>query len=360
MATLPNRWIGHVDMDAFFAAAEQKDTPEWRGKPVIVGGLGPRGVVSTASYEARSFGIYSAMAMAAARRLCPGGIYVSPRFSRYRELSEDVQIVLRQFALHIEPISLDEAFFDLTDPCVGLSMVERTAHHIKQRIQAVTGLTCSVGLGPNRFLAKLASELRKPDGFLSIDPEQITEVLDPLPVSRIWGVGVVTARRLESMGLLRIRDVRLTPVERLCQEFGESGRRLHQLSRGIDETPMGGHEVHRTISRETTYELDLEDSQVMEEEILRLSEQVAANLRDERLTGRVVRLKVRYSDFRTITRQIRIPVGTDSSGMISTLALQLLQQRVPLTDLGIRLLGVGVGGVCPSCDQQLSLFSSLV
>jgi DNA polymerase IV len=360
MAMLPDRWIGHVDMDAFFAAAEQKDTPQWRGKPVIVGGLGPRGVVSTASYEARSLGVCSAMAMAAARRLCPGGIYVSPRFSRYRELSEGVQIVLRQFASLIEPISLDEAFFDLTDRCVGFCMAKRTAHQIKQTIQTATGLTCSVGLGPNRFLAKLASELRKPDGLLSIDPEQITEILDPLPVSQIWGVGEVTARRLESMGLLRIRDVRLTPVERLWQEFGESGRRLHQLSLGIDDTPVGSDAVHRTISRETTYGRDLEDTQEMEEEILRLSEQVAANLRDERLTSRVVRLKVRYPDFRTITRQIQIPVGTDSSRMISTLALQLLRQRIPFKDSGIRLLGVGVGGVCPSCDRQLPLFSDIV
>ena len=224
-----DRWIGHLDMDAFFAAVEQLDCPEYRGRPVIVGGLGPRGVVSTASYEARPFGIHSALPMAVARRQCPEGVYVKPRFLRYREISEHVRSIIRRYSSAIETISLDEAFFDLSEHGPDPTTVHQIARMLKRDVQAETKLTCSVGVAPNRFLSKLGSELDKPDGFIMIDPDDIHEVLDPLPVGQIWGVGKVTAKRLTSLGLLRVKDLRLAPLDLLIRELGSTGRRLQQF-----------------------------------------------------------------------------------------------------------------------------------
>lgn len=356
MAESTSRWIGHVDMDAFFAAVEQLDVPGRRGRPVIVGGLGPRGVVSTASYEARAHGVHSALPMAAARARCPHGIYVEPRFGRYQEISRQVRAVVEEFTPRIETVSLDEAFFDLTDSSAGFSGARDLARTIKDRIQRSTGLTCSVGLAPNRWLAKMASELDKPDGFVSIDPEQIAAILDPLPANRLWGVGEVTARRLQQMGILRIRDLRLTSPDVLFREFGASGLRLHELSRGVDDSPVAGFATHRSISRETTYESDIRNAEKLEGEIHRLAEEVSACLGRQQLIARVVRIKIRYADFRTITRQVRVPSGTNSSRLIAALCTDLLRHKVQDCETGVRLLGVGVGDLCRSHVQQLPLF----
>ncbi|MCK4570940.1 DNA polymerase IV [Candidatus Bipolaricaulota bacterium] len=354
---IPNdRWIGHLDMDAFFAAVEQLDHPEYRGRPVIVGGLGPRGVVSTASYEARPYGVHSALPMAVARRLCPDGICVAPRFLRYREISDHVRTILRRFSPDIETISLDEAFFDLSERGPSFEVVHQIARTIKRDVQAKTKLTCSVGLAPNRFLAKLGSEMDKPDGFMVIDPDQIHEILDPLPVGQIWGMGKVTAKRLTSLGLLRIKDLRLAPSVLLVRELGSTGRRLQQLAMGIDDTPLSGEVGSKSISRETTYSFDVSDFEEMEDEVRRLAGHVARSLRAEHLVCRVVRIKVRYPNFKTITRQSQLGVGTDSPEVIESLALELLRNRVPLDEVGIRLLGVGLGGICESLARQLSLF----
>jgi DNA polymerase IV len=352
----PNdRWIGHLDMDAFFAAVEQLDRPEYRGRPVIVGGLGPRGVVSTASYEARSYGVRSALPMASARRLCPDGVYVAPRFFRYKEVSDHVRDILRRFASTIETVSLDEAFFDLSPHGSRFEDVHRIARTIKRDVQDETKLTCSVGLAPNRFLAKLGSELGKPDGFTVIDPDQIQEMLDPLPVGRIWGVGDVTAKRLTGLGLLRVRDLRRAPVDLLVREFGSFGRRLQQLAMGIDETPLSEEVDSKSVSRETTYPFDMTDVGEMEEEVRRLAYQVASSLAAEGLVCRVVRIKVRYPTFKTITRQCQWAAGTNSPDVIEHLALELLRTRVPLDEGGIRLLGVGLGGLSETLVRQLPL-----
>lgn len=350
------RWIGHLDMDAFFAAVEQLDHPEFRGRPVIVGGLGPRGVVSTASYEARPRGVHSALPMAVARRLCPEGIYVSPRFARYHEISEHVRTILRRFSPAIETISLDEAFLDLTHHGPDLGTVCAVAATVKRDVWRETNLTCSVGLAPNRFLAKLASELDKPDGFQVIDFDHVHDVLDPLPVEEIWGVGHVTAKRLVGMGLLRVKDVRLAPIDFLVREFGSMGRRLHQLASGIDDTPLSGEAASKSISRETTYAFDVTDLREMEDEVRRLAHQVARSLQADHHVCRVIRIKVRYPNFKTITRQSQLTVGTDSSQMIESLALDLLRHRVPLDEQGVRLLGVGLGGIARPVARQLSLF----
>jgi len=347
-------------MDAFFAAVEQLDHPEYRGRPVIVGGLGPRGVVATASYEARPFGIHSALPMAVARRQCPDGIFVSPRFLRYREISEHVRSILERFADTIETISLDEAFFDLSDHGPDFNAVRAVARSVKRSVQAETQLTCSVGLAPNRFLAKLGSELDKPDGFLVMDPEHVQDLLDPLPVGRIWGVGEVTAKRLTSLGILRIKDLRLAPSELLARELGTTGQRLQDLAAGIDETPLCGEADARSISRETTYTFDVTDIREMEKDVRELTEHVARALQAERLVCRVVRIKVRYPSFRTITRQLHLDVATDSPRAIGSLAIRLLRERVPLDENGIRLLGVGVGGISEAGARQLPLFPDWV
>jgi DNA polymerase-4 len=343
-------------MDAFFAAVEQLDHPEYRGRPVIVGGLGPRGVVSTASYEARPHGVHSALPMAVARRLCPEGIYVSPRFARYHEISQHVREVLQRFTSVLEAISLDEAFLDLSHHGLDFGTVRAVAATIKRDVRLETGLTCSVGLAPNRFLAKLASELDKPDGFKVIDWAHVHDVLDPLPVEEIWGVGRVTAKRLAGMGLLRIKDLRLAPLDLLVRELGSMGRRLHQLASGIDDTPLSGEGESKSISRETTYSFDVTDSLEMEDEVRRLAEQVAHSLQADHLVCRVVRIKVRYPNFKTITRQTQLTVGTDSAQAIESLALDLLRHRVPLDERGIRLLGVGLGGIARPIARQLPLF----
>jgi DNA polymerase-4 len=353
------RKIGHLDMDAFYAAVEQLDHPEYRGRPVIVGGLGPRGVVSTASYEARRYGVHSAMPTAMARKRCPDGIYVSPRFDRYREISQIVRRILHSYAGVVETLSLDEAFFDLTPHGADYSAARAVAEEIKRRVQRETRLTCSVGVAPNRYLAKLASEMEKPDGFTVIEPERVQGLLDPMPVGRIWGVGEVTERRLLGLGLLRMRDVRMAPRDLLLREFGGAGERLRELARGIDDTPLRRRAEARSISRETTFTFDLTDPTAIEAEVRALSRHVAAQLQRESLLCRVVRIKVRYPDFRTVTRQVRLGAGTDASRLIEAFAVHLLHERVPLDERGVRLIGVGVGQLSRTTARQLPLFPEL-
>ena len=354
-----DRRIGHLDMDAFFAAVEQLDHPEHRGKPVIVGGLGPRGVVSTASYEARTCGVGSAMPMAVARRQCPHGVYLSPRFTRYKEISDVVRSILRRYSSVIETISLDEAFFDLSRHGSGFATAEPVAREIKQRVFDATRLTCSVGLAPNRFLAKLGSELDKPDGFLMIEPDTVQDLLDPLPIERIWGVGKVTGRRLKGLGLLRVGDLRRAPLDLLVREFGQGGRRLHQLACGVDETPLQGEVESRSISREVTFSFDVVETSEIEHEVRRLIRSVVSQLQRESLVCRTVRLKIRYPDFRTITRQSRLGSGTDSLHLIEALAVHLLRDRTHLDERGVRLIGVGVGTLSETQERQLPLFRSI-
>ena len=349
------RWIGHLDMDAFFAAVEQLDEPKYRGKPVIVGGLGPRGVVATASYEARRFGVHSAMPMAVARKRCPNGVFVPPRFERYCEISARVREILLRVSPVIETVSLDEAFFDVSEHGAAAMAVASAA---KQEVQRETGLTCSVGVAPNRFLAKMGSDLSKPDGFLVIRPERVREILDPLPIGTMWGVGDVTERRLRGLGLLRIADLRTAPVELLEREFGRMGVRLHELARGEDDTPIALESESVSMSREVTYAVDLLHADEIEDEVRRLARDVAGQLRAASMLCRTVRIKIRFPDFRTITRQAKVSVATDSEGLIETLAVHLLRQRAELDERGVRLLGVGVSGLGAATARQLSLFDS--
>ncbi|MEW5827064.1 MAG: DNA polymerase IV [Candidatus Bipolaricaulota bacterium] len=346
------RWIGHLDMDAFFASIEQLDEPAYRGRPVVVGGLGPRGVVSTASYEARAFGVHSAMPMAVAQKRCPHAVFLPGRFSRYHEISLQVRQILEQATSALEMASLDEAFLDLT---VHGASARDIAARLKHDVCAVTGLSCSVGVAPNRFLAKMASERSKPDGFLVIEPERVREVLDPLPVGEIWGVGEATERRLQGLGILRIVDLRTSPLELLVREFGSLGQRLQELSRGEDETPVAAPAESLSLSREVTYDVDLVSAEDIEAEVRRLARAVAAELRHSAMLCRMVRIKFRYPDYHTVTRQARLPAATDSAARIEEAVVHLLQQSALLDDRGVRLLGVGVARLCGVEQRQLEL-----
>jgi len=346
------RRIAHVDMDAFFAAVEQLDEPRYRGKAVIVGGLGPRGVVSTASYEARKYGVGSAMPMARARKLCPQGIFLSPRFQRYREISQRVRNIICEYSPVVEAVSIDEAFFDLTASANALEILSR----IKNRIKVETGLTCSAGLAPNRFLAKIASELEKPDGLVVIGREDVQRILDPLPVRMIWGVGKVTERRLRALGISLISDLRHTLLSQLTSEFSSMGSVLYRLARGEDNTPLNRESKSSSVSREVTFPQDIYSKEQMENIVRDLARNVASQLREEGLVGKTVRIKVRFPDFETITRQASLSVGTDSTRIVEGMAIDLLRRRVHLAERGVRLIGVGVGRLNRISTRQLSLF----
>jgi len=351
--------IGHLDMDAFFAAVEQLDRPQLRGRPVIVGGLGPRGVVSTASYEARVFGIASAMPMSRARQLCPQAAFVEPRFSRYKEVSEVVRSVLRACSPVVEPVSLDEAFFDLTDRAATFLEAEKLVSGVKRRVEAETRLTCSVGLAPNRFLAKLASEMAKPAGLFVITPARIRELLDPLPVERLSGVGPVTTRRLRGMGVHTVEDLLRLPLAALQREFGHQGRTLHRLARGDDDSAIVSTRESRSVSREVTFPQDVADPDRWEEVIRDLAADVAAQLRREQLVAHCVRIKVRFPDFRTQTRQLSLGIGIDSAHLLGAMAIDLLRHKVHTGSDGLRLLGVGAARLTHASARQLPLFETL-
>jgi len=348
------RKIVHVDMDAFYAAIEQLDHPELRGKPVIVGGdPAGRGVVSTASYEARRFGVHSAMPTAQARRLCPQGIFLRPRFSRYHEVSQEIRRILYSYTPLVEPLSLDEAFLDMTSTERLFGPVEETAREIKQKIFAETGLTCSVGVAPNKFLAKLASDLEKPDGLVIVRAGE--EFLKDLPISRLWGVGERTARRLQGLGASTIGQLREFSLERLVHEFGRFGRTLYELARGIDKSPVVPEREARSIGQERTFAEDLTDREILKKILFALSEEVGRRLRAAGLKGGTVQIKVRFADFTTISRSATLPRPTELTERIFKEAERLFDGRVRLRQ-GVRLLGVRVSGLVTEEQEQLPLF----
>ncbi len=351
------RWILHVDMDAFFASVEQLDRPELRGQPVVVGGLGPRGVVSTASYEARAFGVHSAMPIAKARVLCPHAAFLPPRFARYEEVAAMIQEILGSFSPAVEPLSLDEAFVDLTDTERLHGPVDLTARAIHHRIRSETGLPCSVGLAPNKLLAKLASEAAKPGGVYAIHEGDVEGFLSPLPVRRLWGVGPQTSRRLAEQGVYTVGDLRRVETSLLGSWFGPAtGAHLWQLAHGIDDSPVHSARDAKTISQEVTYPEDL----FLEEDVARAVRQlalaVAARLNKEALLATTVRVKIRWSDFTTRTRQVRLPEPTDHPVLIAAEAAALLKRGEVHAEVGVRLLGVGLAGLVPATFRPAHLF----
>lgn len=332
------RWIMHVDMDAFFASVEQRDDPALQGKPVIVGGKSRRSVVATASYEARAFGVHSAMPLSQARRLCPHGCFVAPRFEAYREASDAIHQVMLHYADAYEPISLDEAFLDISGMGNQYPTLGAIGRAIKEEIRSAVHLTASVGIAPNKFLAKMASDMKKPDGLCIIPYGREREVLAPLPVRRLWGVGEVTEKKLLAAGFRTIADIQEAPPEKLSALLGNQGALLKDLSFGIDDRPVVSSRQVKSIGDESTYEYDLTDRQKIDREIAIHSDIVAQRLRRHDLAARTISLKIRFASFKTIMRSLSLEEGTNLQETIDS-TCQTLLSRIPLTE-GIRLIGV--------------------
>jgi DNA polymerase IV len=333
--------ILHLDLDAFFASVEQLADPALRGRPVVVGGLGNRGVVAAASYEARRFGIHSAMPMACARRACPDAVFLPPRFDAYAEASHQVMAVMRDVTPLVEPISLDEAFLDVAGAHRSLGSGPEIGELLRRRIRAGTGLTASVGAATTKLLAKLASDLAKPDGLLVVDPGAELEFLHPLPVTRLWGVGPATRRRLERFGVNTVGELARLPESTLVRELGAAaGAHLHALAWNRDDRAVEPDRATKSIGHEETFATDRTDLDGLDRDALRMADAVAARLRAASKTARTVQLKVRYGDFRTITRSHTLPTPTDLAREIGDTARALLR-AVDLGE-GIRLLGVSV------------------
>ena len=358
----PNtRVIAHVDMDAFFASIEQLDDPKLRGRPVIVGadpknGKG-RGVVAAASYEARKFGIHSAQPISQAFRLCPNGVFVRPRFVRYVELSDRIMSVLESFTPLVEPASLDEAYLDLTGTERLIGDVEFAGKKIKRDIVDSIRLTASVGIGPNKLIAKMASDFRKPDGLVIIREGEVREFLDPLSVKKLWGVGAKTAARLESLGIRSVRDVSRYAEKDLVRALGSFGRWLLESSMGIDDTPVTPDREAKSISNETTFEVDTGDSGLIRSVLLELAEKVGHRLRRHGLTGKTMELTIRFEDFATKTRRRTLAKPTDLTDSIYSSVLSLIRP-FESDRRKIRLLGVGVSNLIPADRIQMELFDT--
>ena len=314
----------HVDMDAFFASIEQLDHPEYKGHPVIVGGLSSRGVVATCSYEARKFGVHSAMPISRAKKLCPDGIYVYPRMNRYKEVSHQIFSIMKEFTPYIEPLSIDEAFLEVSGMSTMYSGPKALGRAIKDRVYEKTGLIISAGLAPNKFLAKLASDLDKPDGLVVIPYGREKEILAPLPIKRIWGVGPHTEKRLKAGGFHLMRHIQALPDERsLIPIVGNQARRIWELANGIDERPVETDRKIQSIGAEETYEEDLVDGSAIELEFRYFANRLSKRLRKRNLLGHTVSIKVRYDDFTTVSRQKRLDTPSDHEYVFFETALLL-------------------------------------
>ncbi|MCC7042291.1 MAG: DNA polymerase IV [Acidobacteria bacterium] len=339
------RRIIHVDMDAFYASVEQRDRPELRGRPVAVGGSPQsRGVVAAASYEARAFGVRSAIPMSRAVRLCPHLVVVRADFAKYRAVSQQVFGIFRSVTPLVEPLSLDEAYLDVTHNAWEEPLATNVARRIKTLIREATGLTASAGVAPNKFLAKIASGWKKPDGLTVIAPERVESFLQQLPVDALWGVGPVTAKRLHERGITRLVDVRTVDAAVLHEAVGSLADWLLQLARGEDDRPVQPNRAAKSSSSECTYAADIDDLDRIREEVALMARENAEWLQQKQLLARTVTIKVRYSDFTTVTRN-HSAVPTDNADDIAARAVALLSK----TDAGrraVRLLGAGVHGFC--------------
>ncbi|RAO74723.1 DNA polymerase IV [Dyella jiangningensis] len=359
----PARKIIHVDMDAFYASVEQRDEPSLRGKPVVVAWRGTRSVVCAASYEARKFGVRSAMPAVRAERLCPQAIFVPPDFTRYKAVSRQVREIFARHTDLIEPLSLDEAYLDVTSTRTQLPSATATAEAIRTAIREETQLTASAGVAPNKFLAKIASDWRKPDGLFVVRPHQVAEFLAPLAVGRLPGVGKVMEARLTELGIATVGDLRTFPAQELEQRFGRWGRRLHELSLGIDEHPVEPHRPTLQVSAEDTFEHDLTLGELAPH-IHRLAEKTWAGHQREVQDGRVARtvvLKLKTSDFQTLTRSFTPSTRPDSAAELAEIACALRDRVDRSADTRYRLVGVGLGGFVDldSFVAQTDLFGKL-
>ncbi|MFB6396835.1 DNA polymerase IV [Polymorphospora lycopeni] len=348
--------ILHVDMDAFFAAVEIRRRPELRGRPVVVGGTGNRGVVSSASYEARAYGVRSAMPTARARALCPGAVFLPPDFTQYTAASRAVMEIFRGVTPLVEPLSMDEAFLDVAGARRLLGRPAEIARLIRERVHEQEGLTCSVGVAPTKFVAKLGSTQAKPDGLIVVPEALVLDFLHPLPVAALWGVGERSAQTLHRLGLTTVRDIANVPLATLRGALGEAAAaHLHELSWGRDPRRVTPEHVDKSIGAEVTFDTDVDDPQVIRRAMLALSEKVGVRLRRSGQVGRTVTIKVRLADFRTVNRSRTLPGATDVARDVFDTAWALYESLAPGSS--IRLVGVRVEGLAAagSTPQQLTL-----
>ena len=336
-----HREIIHLDLDAFYASVEMLDNPEIAGKPVIVGGGGKRGVVTAASYEARKFGVHSAQPVATARRLCPDGVFLPVRMGRYKEMSDRVFEIFRRFSPLVEALSIDEGFLDVTGTERLFGGALEVARKIKEVVASETGLTVSAGVAASKFVAKIASDMNKPDGLTVVPRGKEKEFLGPLPVGKLWGVGKVTETALHRMGVKTIGDLASVPAENLKKRFGKHGLHLHRLANGIDDREVEPEHEVKSIGHEDTYDEDIRDREAIGKELLSLAHRVSSRLRRKGFRGRTVTLKVKYHDFTQVTRAATLPSPTDDGATIYRTVLPLLKK----TEAGrrpVRLLGISV------------------
>lgn len=334
------RKIIHIDMDAFYAAVEQRDNPELRGKPLIVGGApNSRGVVSTCSYEARKYGIHSAMPSSRAHQLCPHAIFIPPRFEVYTAVSRQIRQIFYEYTDLVEPLSLDEAFLDVTENKKGIPSATRVAREIKRQIFTRTGLTASAGVSYNKFIAKVASDLDKPDGLTVIPPDQGELFIERLPIRKFFGVGAVTEKKMLSLGIRTGADLKKWSKEALVRHFGKLGRYYFNIARGIDNRPVEPHRARKSIGCETTLAQDIDDTGQMIHILERLGRRLCDLLKKKQKWGRTVTLKVKYFDFKSITRSITLPEPVKEADTIMA-HIRILLKRTEAGEKKVRLLGI--------------------
>jgi DNA polymerase-4 len=355
-ASAPRR-ILHCDMDCFYAAVHMRDDPSLRGLPVVIGGSPEgRGVVAAASYEARAFGVHSAMPAARARVLCPRAVFLPPDFRRYRAESKQIQAIFRAFTPVIQIVSIDEAYLDVTDHLEPWGSATAVAKGVRARVREERGLTVSVGVGPSKLVAKIASDFDKPDGLTVVAPQTVRRFLAPLPVRRLPGVGPATEKRLQELGIETIAQLREAEESELEARFGKYGARLHAFAQGIDDRPVHVHQERKSLSSETTFDADLRTLDEVHSVLDRLAESVARGLQKRSLSACTVTLKVRYTDFTTVTRSQTWPTPTCQAPDL-TLAARLLAERTEAGRRPVRLLGVGASNLVQGEVAQLSLFA---
>jgi len=341
-------------MDAFYASVEERDRPELKGKPLIVGGTGARGVVAAASYAVRRYGVRSAMPMREALRRCPEAVCVQPRMARYQQVSAQVFAIFREFTPLVEPLSLDEAFLDVTASQRLLGNAEIIGAEIRRRIRAATELTASVGIAPNKLLAKIASDLYKPDGLCRIGPENVHDVLDGLPIQKLFGVGKKSLPAVQSAGIHTFGDLRRAGDEALWRAFGKHGRSMQALASGIDERPVVAEREEKSISAEETFSADIRDAAELRRQLTRLADRTAARLRAHNLAAGRVTVKIRRADFTTYTRQRALEPPTQDTAAVCALGqILLLEWLGAHPDAAVRLLGVGVGDLHTALQADL-------
>jgi DNA polymerase-4 len=353
------RWIAHMDLDAFFTSCEQRDNPEYRGRPVVVGALpGNRGVVAAASYESRVFGIHSAMPIAEAYRRCPDAVYVKPDMEKYRQASRLVFKILGDITPVVEKASVDEAYLDITGLEKIIGTTTDIGRVIRQRVQAGTGLTASVGIGPNRLIAKLGSEANKPDGLTVISPDEVLDFLAPMPVGNLRGLGPQTRKKFDRMAIRTVAELRATPMEKLRQHLGpKAAENFLRQSRGIASDEIVPDRGRKSISKETTFGTDTRDHGIVHDNLRKLAAGVARTARRETLAGTVVTLKIRFEGFETYTRQNTLPEPVNDERVMLETAWSLFNHG-DLPDKPIRLIGVGLSGWAERGASQADLFEA--